>query len=120
MLAARELLKAMKQNECLAMLVDQKLSTGLPVPFFGHDAMTATAIAELALRTGCPIVPIYAERLEAGPYFRVTIEAPILLENTGDRDRDVYNALLLINRKIEDRIRANPEQWFWVHKRWKR
>lgn len=120
MQAARELLRALKHNECLAIMVDQKLNTGLAVPFFGREAMTAPAIAELALRAGCPVVPIYGERVDGGAYFRVTIEAPIQLESTGNRERDTYNGLLLINRKIEERIRRDPEQWFWVHKRWKR
>lgn len=117
MQAARELLKALKQNECLAMLVDQKMNNGVAVPFFGRDAMTAPAVADLALRSGCPVVPIYAERL-GGAHFRVTVEAPAMLENTGDRERDVYNGLLLINRKIEGWIRKRPDHWFWVHRRW--
>jgi KDO2-lipid IV(A) lauroyltransferase len=117
MQAAREMLKALKQNECLAMLVDQKLSNGIAVPFFGRDAMTAPAAADLALRSHCPVVPIYAERL-GGAQFRITIEAPILLEQTGDRDRDIYNGLLLINQMIEGWIRKRPDHWFWVHQRW--
>lgn len=120
MQAARELLKALKRNQCLAMLVDQKLNTGRAVPFFGHDAMTAPAIAELALRTGCPVVPIYGERRGDSARFRVTVEAPIRLEDTGDRDGDIDRALRMINGKLEEYIRRNPEQWFWVHKRWKR
>lgn len=115
--AARELLKALKQNEPLAMLVDQKLATGIPVPFFGRDAMTAPAIAELALKAECPIIPAYVQRLE-GAKFRIIVEAPIHLENTGDRERDVLAAMTLINAKIESWIRARPDHWFWVHKRW--
>lgn len=117
MQAARELLKALKRNECLAMLVDQKLNNGVAVPFFGRDAMTAPAVADLALRSGCPVVPIYAERL-GGAHFRVTVEAPVMLEDTGNREQDVYNGLLLINRKIEGLIRKRPDHWFWVHRRW--
>ncbi|WP_341899356.1 lauroyl acyltransferase [Ferrovibrio terrae] len=117
MQAARELIKALKQNESLAMLVDQKLSTGIAVPFFGRDAMTAPAIAELALRAGCPVVPAYVERLN-GARFRVTVEAPIRLEDTGERERDVYNAMLRVNQTIEGWIRARPDHWFWVHRRW--
>jgi len=117
MQAARELLKALKQNECLAIMVDQKLSNGVAVPFFGRDAMTAPAVADLALRSGCPVIPIYAERL-GGARFRVTIEAPIMLADTGNREQDIYNGLLLINRRIESWIRKRPDHWFWVHKRW--
>ncbi|MEK9969946.1 MAG: lauroyl acyltransferase [Ferrovibrio sp.] len=117
MQAARELLKAMKQKESLAMLVDQKLNNGIAVPFFGRNAMTAPAIAELALRSGCPVVPCYVERL-GGVHFRITVEAPVMLGDTGDRDRDIYNGLLLINRKIEEWVRKRPDHWFWVHQRW--
>jgi KDO2-lipid IV(A) lauroyltransferase len=118
MQAAREMLKALKQNESLAMLIDQKLSTGIAVPFFGHDAMTAPAIAELALRADCPVVPAYVERLQ-GARFRVVVEAPLQLEKTGDRERDIFTGMQLLNGRIETWIRARPEQWFWVHKRWK-
>lgn len=117
MQAARELLKALKQNECLAMLVDQKLNNGVAVPFFGRDAMTAPAIADLALRSGCPVVPAYVERL-GGARFRVTVEAPVTLDDTGNREQDTYNGLLMINRKIEAWIRKHPDHWFWVHQRW--
>lgn len=117
MQAARELLKALKQKECLAMLVDQKLNNGIAVPFFGRDAMTAPAITDLALRSGCPVVPAHVERL-GGARFRVIVEAPIMLESTGNREQDTYNGLLLINRKIEEWIRRHPDHWFWVHRRW--
>lgn len=117
MQAARELLKALKQNESLAMLVDQKLTTGIAVPFFGRDAMTAPAIAELALRADCLIVPAYVERL-GGARFRVTVEAPIRPVKSGERERDIYDTMLQVNRKIESWIRARPDHWFWVHRRW--
>lgn len=116
-LAAREILRALRQRESVGMLVDQKLNTGIAVPFFGRDAMTAPAIAEFALHLDCPIIPARVERLN-GTRFRVTIEAPIHLQKTGDHQRDVYDALLLINRRLEDWIRARPDHWFWVHKRW--
>lgn len=115
--AAREMIRALKRGESIALLMDQKLNNGVAVPFFGRDAMTAPAIAEFALRFGCPVVPAHAERL-GGTRFRITIEAPIAFTPTDDREADVYNALLAINRKIEAWIRARPAQWFWVHKRW--
>lgn len=115
--AARELLKALKNNQSLGILVDQKLTSGIPVPFFNRAAMTAPAIAELALKAECPVVPAYTERLR-DTRFRITVEAPFHFVNTGDRERDVYNAMLTINRKIESWIRARPDHWFWVHNRW--
>lgn len=117
MQAARELLKALKQDEALGMLVDQKLATGIPVPFFGRDAMTAPAIAELALKAGCPVIPAYVVRLK-GARFQIFVEPPIHLEDTGNRERDVLAAMTMINAKIESWIRARPDHWFWVHKRW--
>ncbi|MCW0232849.1 MAG: lauroyl acyltransferase [Ferrovibrio sp.] len=115
--AAREILAMLKSNEHVAMLVDQKLSNGIAVPFFGRDAMTTPALAEFALRMNCPMVPAYVERL-SGTHFRLTIEPPMQVEKTGDHSRDVYNAMLQVNRKIEGWIRARPDHWFWVHRRW--
>lgn len=117
--AARALLQALQTNRSLGILVDQKLNSGIAVPFFGHDAMTAPAPAELALRSGSPIVPIRVERLR-GTDFRISIEAPITLVSTGNRDEDVMNGLLQINAVLERWIRERPDHWFWVHKRWPR
>lgn len=116
--ASREILRSLKKNECVGMLVDQKLNTGIAVPFFGRDAMTAPAIAEFALRRKCPVVPVHVERLDGGARFRVTVEPPFMLASTGDHNRDVYDAMVRINQRIEAWIREHPDQWFWVHKRW--
>lgn len=115
--AAREILRTLKNNDRVAMLVDQKLANGIPVPFFGRDAMTAPALAEFALRMNCPMVPAYVERL-SGTHFRLTIEPPFWPEKTGDDRRDVYHAMLEVNRRIETWIRKRPDHWFWVHNRW--
>jgi KDO2-lipid IV(A) lauroyltransferase len=115
--AARAILSTLKRNEFVAMLVDQKLNTGIAVPFFGRDAMTTPALAEFALRFDCPVLPAMVERL-GGAHFRVTVEPPIRFTKTGDRDADIYNATLTVNRKLEDWIRARPDHWFWVHRRW--
>ncbi|MFC3674196.1 LpxL/LpxP family acyltransferase [Ferrovibrio xuzhouensis] len=115
--AARAILAAMKRNEFVAMLMDQKLNTGIAVPFFGREAMTSPALAEFALRFDCPVLPAVVERL-GGARFRVTVEPPIRFEKTGDRTTDVYNATLIVNRRLEAWIRARPDHWFWVHRRW--
>ena len=99
------------------MLVDQRMNDGIPVPFFGRPAMTAPALAELGYRYDAPLVPVRVERL-AGSRFRVTVEAPLELPRTGDRPADVAAAMALVNRRIEAWIRARPEQWFWLHRRW--
>ena len=114
---ARELLKALRRGEHLALLVDQKFNEGIAVPFFGRDAMTAPAPAELALRFQVPLVPVRAERLD-GARFRVTVYPPMTLRDTGDRAADVLDAMTRINALFEDWIRERPEQWLWLHRRW--
>ena len=114
---ARELLKALRRGEHVALLVDQKFNEGIAVPFFGRDAMTAPAPAELALRFQVPLVPVRVERLD-GARFRVTVYPPMTLSDTGDRAADVLDAMTRINALFEDWIRERPEQWLWLHRRW--
>jgi len=114
---ARGILKAIKNNETVAILNDQKQNNGLAVPFFGRDAMTAHPLAELACKYDLPIYPLKPERLENGT-MRVTIQEPIFPPSTGDRQADVMSLLTTVNRLYEDWIREKPGHWFWVHNRW--
>ena len=112
----RELLEALKNGESIALLNDQKFNTGLSVPFFGKEAMTAQGATRLALKTGRPLLPMAVTR--DGANFTVTFYEPIKLEKTGDRDTDVLNGVKQVSSFIEDRIKETPAQWFWVHRRW--
>jgi KDO2-lipid IV(A) lauroyltransferase len=112
----RELLEALKNNESVALLNDQKFNTGLSVPFFGQEAMTAQGATRLALKTGRPLLPMAVTR--DGAHFTVTFYEPIELENTGNRETDVLSGVTQVTQFIEDRIREKPAQWFWVHRRW--
>ncbi|MEK6746407.1 MAG: lauroyl acyltransferase [Pseudomonadota bacterium] len=114
---AVKIVRAIKNNEAIAMLVDQKMNDGISVPFFGRDAMTAPAIAELALRYDAPIIPARVIRTK-GANFETIIYKPLEYKKTGDKDKDAYNIMLAINQMLEGWIREHPEQWFWVHKRW--
>ncbi|MBL4905829.1 MAG: lysophospholipid acyltransferase family protein [Sneathiella sp.] len=114
---ARGILKALKNKEAVALLNDQKQNTGIPIPFFGREAMTAPSIAELACKLNLPIYPVKAERLENGK-MRVTVSEPIFGPSTGDRNKDVVQLLTTINEIYEDWIRERPDHWFWVHNRW--
>lgn len=114
---AKHLIRTLRENEHLGMLLDQKFNDGIAVPFFGRDAMTAPAVAELALRFRCPIVPARVERLE-GARFRLTVHPPLALPDSGDRRADVAETMRRINALFEDWIRERPEQWLWVHRRW--
>jgi Kdo2-lipid IVA lauroyltransferase/acyltransferase len=114
---ARQAMKVLQENKPLGMLVDQKMNDGIPVPFFGSEAMTAPALAQLAFRYDCIVLPAWVERLE-GVRFRVTVEPPLAFTKSGERMVDARNAMTKVNARIEDWIRARPGQWLWLHRRW--
>jgi KDO2-lipid IV(A) lauroyltransferase len=114
---ARKILGAIKAGQSLCMLVDQKMNDGIAVPFFGRDAMTAPAIAELALRYDCSVLPARVERLP-GSRFQVTVFPPHELPASDDKAADVLALMTEINLTVEGWIRARPGHWFWLHRRW--
>jgi len=114
---AKELFEALKAGDSIAFLNDQKFNEGIEVPFFGVGAMTLPGPTRLALKTSAPLIPMSIERIK-GTKFKVVIHPPMDLENTGDRDADVMAGLVKINTFVEDQIRKNPTDWFWVHRRW--
>lgn len=101
----------------LGMLMDQKMNDGIPARFFGRTAMTAPALAALALRYRCPVVPACVHRL--GPArFRVVFEPPLPLPDTGDRKADIAALTQAVNDRLEAWVRERPESWLWLHRRW--
>jgi KDO2-lipid IV(A) lauroyltransferase len=114
---AKALMSVLRRGGHAAMLIDQKMNDGIPVPFFGRDAMTAPAIAQFGIRFGCVLVPMRAERLK-GARFRITVFPPMQMPDTGDRDADERSIMTAINRILEGWIRERPEQWLWLHRRW--
>ena len=106
---ARHLLAALKSGTSVALLNDQKFNTGLRVPFFGREAMTAPGAVRLALQAGIPILPMSCER--DGATFSVRYHSPWEPE-------DVESGVARIVAWTEEVIRAAPEQWFWAHRRW--
>jgi KDO2-lipid IV(A) lauroyltransferase len=117
MVAARRSIAAIRDGRHLALLVDQKMNDGIPVAFFGRDAMTAPAVAQLALRFDCAIMPARVERLN-GARFRIVMSPPIAVTRTGDRHADLLAIMTAVNAEIESWIRARPEMWLWLHRRW--
>jgi Kdo2-lipid IVA lauroyltransferase/acyltransferase len=99
------------------MLVDQKMNDGIPVPFFGRDAMTAPALAVLALRYDCAVVPIRMLRTK-GAHFRMISEPPLVLPKTGNAEADRRALMVSVNGIVERWVREHPEQWLWLHRRW--
>jgi KDO2-lipid IV(A) lauroyltransferase len=116
---ARAAMEHLRGGGLLGLLADQKMNDGVAATLFGHTAMTAGAPAALALRFGCPLVPVRVERL--GPArFRITAEPPLAHPATGDRAADVLALTQAVNDRIEAWVRARPEQWLWLHRRWPR
>ncbi|MBI1246098.1 MAG: lauroyl acyltransferase [Alphaproteobacteria bacterium] len=114
---ARMAIDALRKGEWLGMLLDQKMNDGMPVPFFGVDAMTAPALATLALRFNCAVLGARLERL-GGARFRIEIQPPLELPNSGDRTVDQFAIMRTVNAEIERWVRARPGQWLWLHRRW--
>ena len=114
---AREIIALLKAGRSVGMLIDQKLNDGIPVPFFGRDAMTAPALAQLALRYDLPVIPVRCERL-GGCRFRVSYYPPLAVPQTDDRKAAVLEMMTEVNRMLETWIRERPGQWLWLHRRW--
>jgi Kdo2-lipid IVA lauroyltransferase/acyltransferase len=107
----------LRKGETILLLADQRASEGIRVPFFGRDAFTTPAPANIALKLGVPIVPVANRRLN-GARFHMRIYPPIEPPNTGDFQRDVFLMTSAVNRFIEERVREAPGEWLWIHKRW--
>jgi KDO2-lipid IV(A) lauroyltransferase len=114
----RELFEALRAGESIAILNDQKFNTGLSLPFFGVPAMTAQGAVRLALKTKRPIQPMCVVRDKAR--FHVRFYPPLAWDKIGEREADVEAGVRTVNAFLEARIRENPAQWFWVHRRWPR
>jgi KDO2-lipid IV(A) lauroyltransferase len=113
----RELMRALSRGQSIALLNDQKFNQGIPVPFFGHDAMTAPGPTRLAMKFDAPLLPISCVRTGVAHY-RVTFHEPFRPEAGGDEGKAIAATVLKINQFTEARIREHPEQWFWMHNRW--
>jgi KDO2-lipid IV(A) lauroyltransferase len=114
---AKLLIQALKAKTTIGILIDQKMNDGIPVPFFGRDAWTASGAIELALRYDCTILMARATRI-GGAHFRLTVSPPIELARTGDRHADTRTTLIRVHEELERWIREDPGQWFWLHRRW--
>lgn len=115
----REGIRYLKKNKPVAVLMDHNLYTGGEfVDFLGRPAATTTIISLLSLRLGCPVVP--ARNIRIGKKLKAVFEPAIWPEETGDRERDVTAMTVRLSRVIEGWVREHPDQWFWLHNRWKR
>jgi KDO2-lipid IV(A) lauroyltransferase len=115
--SGRAILRVLAKNRLMFFLIDQDTATaGAYVPFFAHAAFTPTAPAALALRTGAPVIFCWHHR--RGKQHQITIER-IHYTPTGNTEGDVLALTTILSARLESVIRAAPEQWVWMHKRWR-
>ena len=119
--AAGGVLKALHDRELLVLPFDQNSTRrlGVFVDFFGVPASTNSGIARLALRTGAPVVPVFIVREGRSSRHRVYVLPIMYAERSGDFEQDVQKTTERFSAVFEDMVRRHPEQWLWVHKRWK-
>jgi KDO2-lipid IV(A) lauroyltransferase len=118
---ARGLLSAMKRGETVGVLMDTNMTPpqGVFVNYFGLPACTAGGVARVAMRTGAAVLPAFTIWDEALGKYRIRFEPAIPTVCTGDEDADAIANTQNYTAAIERAVRANPEQWLWVHRRWK-
>jgi KDO2-lipid IV(A) lauroyltransferase len=119
--AAAGVLRAMRRGELLVLPFDQNSTRSLGVfaPFFGLQASTNSGIARIALRAGAPVVPVFIVRQGRSGRHVVHVLPILEAEATGDFEHDVVYNTERFSRVFEDMVRRYPEQWLWVHRRWK-
>jgi KDO2-lipid IV(A) lauroyltransferase len=115
----RKILSALKRQECVGILLDQNTErkSSVFVDFFGHPASTNKGLALIALKTGAPVLPVYI--VSCGMRYEVVVGPQIPLINSGRKEDDILANTQAYNRIIESIIRKHPEQWLWIHQRWK-
>jgi KDO2-lipid IV(A) lauroyltransferase len=118
---ARSLLAAMGNNETVGILMDTNMTPpqGVFANFFGIPAYTAVGIARVALHTDAAVVPAFTIWDSVLRKYRVEFDRPIELVRTGDNEADAVANTAIFNRIFEDYVRKYPDQWLWVHRRWK-
>mgnify|MGYP006172326725 FL=1 len=114
----REIINKINNGYSIALMVDQRVSEGLAVPFFSQNAKTTTIPSQLALRYDCKLVPIFLER-KNGVNFEMTIHEPYKVKKTDNSVQDTKDITIKINQILEKMIIKNPNQWLWPHNRWK-
>ncbi|MGL4281814.1 MAG: lysophospholipid acyltransferase family protein [Albidovulum sp.] len=107
-----DMVRFLKAGGMLGIVMDQRMIHGIPATFFGKRALTATSAADLALKYGADLIPIYGIRRPDGLNFDIHVEAPI-------PHSDPATMTQAINDNLEALVRRHMDQWFWIHRRWK-
>ena len=119
--AARKILRSLKENRAVAVLIDQRVSPleGVIVNFFNRPVIATPVIAMMAIKLGTPIIPIFCCRRPDNHYEIVFEPMITFLQEENPAPETVIAATQLLMDKIEAAVRRTPEQWFWVHDRWR-
>ena len=114
-------LRALRGGEIVGLLMDQSSlrREGIPVPFFGSDAYTPIGPALMALRSGCPVIGVFSVRQGRGKH-RLVFSEEIQVQRSGNLRQDIADNTRRFNQLIESYVRAYPDHWFWLHRRWKK
>jgi KDO2-lipid IV(A) lauroyltransferase len=118
--STKKIVRLLRENQAIGILSDQNVAAreGVFVEFFGRPACTAVGTAVLAMRTGAPVLPAFMPRIANGKY-RFVIKPPVDISVTGDDDADILVNTQRFTRVVEEMVRQYPDQWFWIHQRWK-
>lgn len=119
--SARTILRILREGGVIGVLADQNTSPAEAVfaDFFGIPAATTAGIARLARRTGAAVVPVYSFWDQQIRKYRLRYDPALELTSTDDEESDIRNYSARFNQVIEDYVRRFPDQWLWVHRRWK-
>ena len=111
----RQILENLKKGNSIALMIDQRVTEGIKIDFFGNLASTTTIPAQIIKKYECDLVPIYIERLEKHN-FKMYVSQPIAI-NSEKSQKEISEHL---NTILEKMILKNPDQWIWTHNRWKK
>ena len=114
-----KIVRALKNNSCVAVMMDQNTAVGgVFVDFFNKKAATPRSIALLSRKLETPILPLFVHPEKNGTY-SIEFKPELKLDKTGDKEKDILNWTEECQKAIESVVREHPENWMWIHRRWK-
>jgi KDO2-lipid IV(A) lauroyltransferase len=118
--SGKKIVELLKENHLIGILSDQNVAAaeGVFVDFFGRPACTGVGLAVMAMRSGAPILPAFMARQKSGKY-KLILKPAIKAVCTDDYEADLQANTQRFTKIVEEVIREYPEQWFWLHQRWK-
>ena len=111
----RQILENLKKGNSIALMIDQRVTEGIKINFFGDLASTTTIPAQIIKKYKCDLVPIYIERTKKH-YFKMYVSQPIVINS----EKSNEEISIHLNKILEKMILKNPDQWIWTHDRWRK